>query len=192
MLFWNAPRLVAQDSVIVIDPDAPATPAAQRSGLDTDVLQRVLTFFNDSGTTRLEGMVTLPSSARLSGPLAVWHGPLRVAGVVTGPVLVVNGDLELLVGGRIDGPVLIVGGQLLGDTAGAITGKVEAYPDAAPVLRLDDGTLALRERRLPLLTFGGAQRSFQTGKITTTLFVSSGGTYDRVEGLPLTLGPRFR
>lgn len=184
--------LAAQDSVIVIDPDAPATPAAQRSGLDNDVLQRVLAFFNDSGTTRLEGMVTLPASARLSGPLAVWHGPLRVAGTVTGPVLVVNGDLELLVGGRIDGTVLIVGGQLLGDTAGAITGKAEAYPDAAPVLRLDDGTLSIRERRPALLTFGGAQRSFQTGKITTTLFVSSGGTYDRVEGLPLTLGPRFR
>ena len=185
-------RLSAQDSVIVIDPDAPATPAAQRTGLENALLQRVLGFFNDSATTRLEGMVMLPAGARLTGPVAVWQGPLRVRGSVQGPVLVVNGDLEILMGGKVDGDVLVVGGQLLGDTAGAITGKVEAFPDAAPVLRLDDGTLVIRERRRQLLTFGGTQRSFQTGKITTTLFVSSGGTYDRVEGLPLTLGPRFR
>ena len=39
----------AQDSVIVIDPDAPATPVAQRPGLPGDVLQRALTFFNATG-----------------------------------------------------------------------------------------------------------------------------------------------
>ncbi|HET7040991.1 MAG TPA: hypothetical protein VFI13_03185 [Gemmatimonadales bacterium] len=185
-------RLVAQDSVIVIDPDAPATPAAQRTGLDPEVLRRVLARYNDSATTRLEGTILLPAGARLQGPLAVWQGPLRIRGTATGPVVVVNGDLEILEGGRVEGDVLVVGGQLLGDTAGAIGGRVEAYPDAAPVIREDDGTLTLRDRRRPLLTFGGTQRSFQTGKITTTLFLSSGGTYDRVEGLPLTLGPRFR
>ena len=192
LVAWSPSRLLAQDSVIVIDPDAPATPAAQRGGLESTVLQRVLGFYNDSATTRLEGVVLLPSGARLVGPVGVWHGPLRIAGRVSGSVVVVNGDLELLIGGKIDGDVLVVGGQLLGDTAGAIGGKAEAYLDAAPVLRQDDGTLVLRPRRGQLLTFGGAQRSFQTGKITTTLFVSSGGTYDRVEGLPLNLGPRFR
>ncbi len=68
---------------------------------------------------------------------------------------------------------------------------MEAHLDAAQVVRLEDGTLAHRERRRTLLEFGGAQHSFQTGKINTTLFLSSGGTYDRVEGLPITLGPRF-
>lgn len=181
----------AQDSVIVIDPDAPATPVAQRPGLPGDVLQRALTFFNATGTTRLEGIVTLPAGTRLAGGVAMWRGPLRVAGTVEGPVLVVNGDLELLSGGTITGDVLVVGGQVLGDTAGALRGKVEAYPDAAPVVRQADGSLAVRERRRAILEFGGAQRSFQTGKVNTTIFLSSGGTYDRVEGLPITLGPRF-
>ena len=191
-LLFALPRTVsAQDSVIVIDPDAPAAPAAQRAALDADVLQRAIAFFNGVGTTRLEGIVTLPSGARLTGMVAVWRGPLRVGGTIDGPVVVVNGDLELISGGTIQGDVLVVGGRVLGDTAGALRGKVETYPDAAPVIRLDDGTLAPRERRRTLLDFGGAQRSFRTGKINTTLFLSSGGTYDRVEGLPITLGPKF-
>ncbi|HVX87317.1 MAG TPA: hypothetical protein VG940_00180 [Gemmatimonadales bacterium] len=181
----------AQDSVIVIDPDAPATPAAQRPGLQNEVLQRVLGFYNSSTTTRLEGVVTLPGGAQLQGPVGVLRGPLRVGGAIVGPVLVVNGDVEILTGGRIDGDLLVVGGRLLGDTAGTVHGAVTIVADPAPVLRLEDGTLALRERRRSLLEFGGAQRSFQVGKVNTTLFLSTGGTYNRVEGLPLTLGPRL-
>lgn len=182
---------VAQDSVIVIDPDAPAAPVAQRPGLPQEVLQRALAFFNDSATTRLEGGVTLPAGARLAGAVGVWSGPLRVGGTIEGPVLVVNGDLEIISGGTIQGEILVVGGRVLGDTAGALLGRVEAYPDAAALIRLADGSLAVRDRRRPLLDFGGAQRSFQVGKVLTTLFLSTGGTYDRVEGLPITLGPRF-
>jgi hypothetical protein len=184
-------RLSAQDSVIVIDPDAPAAPVAQRPGLQSEVLQRALTYFNDPRTTRLEGGVTLPVGGRMSGPVGVWRGPLRVGGSIEGPVLVVNGDLEILSGGTIQGGVLVVGGRVLGDTAGAFLGGVEVYPDAAALIRQVDGTLAIRERRRSLLDFGSAQRTFQVGKVNTTLFLSSGGTYDRVEGLPITLGPRF-
>lgn len=184
-------RLAAQDSVIVIDPDAPAAPSAQRPGLPGDVLRQVLGFYNDSATTRLEGAVTLPRGARIAGGVGVLRGPLTVGGVIAGPVVVINGDLEILSGGSIEGAVLIVGGRVLGDTVGALPGGVTTYSDAAPVLRLVDGTLALRDRRRSLLEFGGAQRSFQVGKVNTTLFLSSGGTYDRVEGLPITLGPRF-
>lgn len=181
----------AQDSVIVIDPDAPAAPAAQRAGLQPAVLQRVLTLFNAPTTTRLDGAVTLPAGSRITGAVAVWRGPFQLAGAIDGDVLVVNGDLILLPGSSIKGDVLVVGGSVARDSAATVTGSVEEYPDAAPVLRSGDGALIVRERRRPILDFGGAQRSFQNGKITTTLFLSSGGTYNRVEGLPITLGPRF-
>jgi hypothetical protein len=185
-------RLAAQDSVIVIDPDAPSTPGTIRAGLPGDVVQRVLGIYNHAGTTRFEGSVSLPAGARMSGPVAVWRGPLRVAGTIEGSVLVVNGDLEILSGGTIGGDLLIVGGSLLGDTAGAVRGTVEVHDDAAPVMTLVDGSLAIRERRRPLADFGTARHSFQTGRVQTTLVLSSGGTYNRVEGLPVTLGPRFR
>ena len=188
---WSPGRLVAQDSVIVIDPDAPAMPAAQRPGLGNEVLTRLLAFYNDPATTRVEGAATVAQGTRIDGKVAVLRGPFMVAGTVAGPVMVVNGDLEILPGGRIEGPVLVVGGRVRGDTAGAFTGTPTVLPDAAPVFRLSDGTIALRDRRRPFLDFGGAQRSFQVGKVQTTLFLSSGGTYNRVEGLPITLGPRL-
>jgi hypothetical protein len=190
LLVGIASRASAQDSVIVIDPDAPAAPTAERSGLPSEVLERVLGRFNDPATTRLDGEVVLPAGALLRGPVAVWRGPLRVAGELSGPVLVVNGDLELLAGGRITGEVLVVGGGVVGDTT-AIAGRLEAYPTVAPVMRDAEGRLVPRPRRRGLLDFGGAQRSFQTGKVRTTLFFSTGGTYNRVEGLPITFGPRF-
>ena len=192
LLGVSAPRrLGAQDSVIVIDPDAPAAPAAQRPGLQNEVLRQILGFYNDSATTRLEGAVTLPRGARITGGVGVLRGPLTVGGTIAGPVVVINGDLEILSGGMIEGAVLVVGGRVFGDTTGALPGGVTTYDDAAPVLRLVDGTLTVRERRRNFLEFGGAQRSFQVGKVNTTLFLSSGGTYDRVEGLPITLGPRL-
>jgi len=181
----------AQDSVIVIDPDAPAAPTAQRAGLQATVLQRVLTLFNDPATTRLEGAVDLAATTRITGTVAIWRGPLQLGGSVDGDLLVVNGDLILLAGSSVRGNVLVVGGRIARDSSAAVTGSVEEYPDAAPVLRSGDGTLVIRERRRPILDFGGAQTSFRTGKVNTTLFLSSGGTYNRVEGLPITLGPRF-
>src|SRR5690348_204425 len=100
----------AQDSVIVIDPDAPAAPAAQRAGLQSTVLQRVLGIFNDSATTRLEGAVSLPVNTRVTGTVAIWRGPLQLGGQIDGDLLVVNGDLILLAGSSVRGNILVVGG----------------------------------------------------------------------------------
>jgi hypothetical protein len=183
--------LAAQDSVVVINPDAPVDQAAERPGLPPGLVEEVLAFYNDSGTTRLEGAVTIPRGARLTGAVAVLRGPVVVAGEIDGPVVVVNGDLKVEAGGRIGGNILVVGGSLSLDEGSAHAGATDDVPQAVPVVRNGSGRLELRERRLGLLDFGGAQRSFQTGQVRTTLFLSSGGTYNRVEGLPVTLGPRF-
>jgi hypothetical protein len=65
------------------------------------------------------------------------------------------------------------------------------YWDAAPVVRNDDGLLAVRERRRPIGDLAEARTSFQTGKVRTTLLLTSGGTYNRIEGLPIVFGPSF-
>jgi hypothetical protein len=63
--------------------------------------------------------------------------------------------------------------------------------DAAPVFRTPEGSLVLRERRRPLRDLAAARTSFQTGKVRTTLLLATGGTYDRIEGLPVVAGPTF-
>ena len=53
------------------------------------------------------------------------------------------------------------------------------------------GSLVLRERRRPLGELATARTSFQTGRVRTTLLLATGGTYNRIEGLPIVFGPTF-
>ena len=88
----------AQDSVIVIDPDAPITDTVELAGPPADVVEELIAFYNDSSTTRVEGDITLPrgqpvrgSSRGLSGhPARRWSGG--------GAIAVANGTLQLCPG----------------------------------------------------------------------------------------------
>ena len=181
----------AQDSVIVIDPNAPATDSVVRAGPPPQVVSELVTLYNDSGSTRMQGDVTLPSGSRFEGSLALFRGSLRIAGRVSGPVTVANGTLYLLPGASIQGDILVVGGRLIRSEQVEHFGRERVYWDAAPVIRTEEGWLALRERRRSLSDLATARTSFQVGKIRTTLSLGTGGTYNRIEGLPLLFGPLF-
>jgi hypothetical protein len=186
-----ASPLWAQDSVIVIDPNAPPTDSIMRGGPPPDVVSELIAFYNDSNTTRMQGDVTLPAGSRFEGKLALYRGSLRVAGRVAGPIAVANGTLYLLPGSAVEGEILVVGGRLLRSEQVNHLGPERVYWDAAPVIRNADGLLVLRERRRGLGEIATARTSFQAGKIRTTLSLSTGGTYNRIEGLPVLFGPLF-
>jgi len=183
--------LWGQDSVIVIDPNARPSDSIIRGGPPPDVVAELIAFYNDSSTTRMQGDVTLPAGSRFEGKLAMYRGSLRVAGRVAGPIAVANGTLYLLPGAAVDGAILVVGGRLLRSEQVDHVGTERVYWDAAPVVRDNDGLLTLRERRRPLSEIASARTSFQVGRIRTTLSLGTGGTYNRVEGLPVQFGPLF-
>ncbi len=54
-----ATSLHAQDSVVVIDPDAPFADSSGIGSLPATVTQQLIQTWNDSATTRLTGNVTL-------------------------------------------------------------------------------------------------------------------------------------
>jgi hypothetical protein len=180
----------AQDSVVVIDPDAPFADSSSIGGLPAGVLQRLLDTWNDSSTTRFTGPATIAAGTRVAGPVAVYRGALRVGGVVEGPVTVINGNLVLLPGSRVAGAVLVVGGKLVRQEGSVLEGESKVYWDLARVARASDGTLVVQQTP-NLETLGQAQASFGVGKVRTTLHASTGGTYDRVEGFPLDAGVGF-
>lgn len=181
----------AQDSVIVIDPNAEPSQLVVRGGPPAEVVAELIAFYNDSATTRMQGDVTLPAGSRFEGKLALYRGALRIAGRVSGPIAVANGTLYLLPGASVDGEILVVGGRLLRSEQVEHLGPERVYWDAAPIIRGNDGLLALRERRRNLGEIATARASFQTGQIRTTLSLSTGGTYNRIEGLPVLFGPLF-
>jgi hypothetical protein len=190
MLVLVAP-LRAQDSVIVIDPNAPASDSVIRGGPPAEVVTELIAFYNDSATTRMQGDVTLPAGSRFEGKLALYRGSLRVAGRVSGPIAVANGTLYLLPGSAVEGEILVVGGRLIRSEQVAHLGPERVYWDAAPVIRTADGLLALRERRRALGDIATARTTFQAGRVRTTLSLTTGGTYNRIEGLPVLFGPLF-
>lgn len=186
-----ASPLRAQDSVIVIDPNARPSDSFVRGGPPADVVAELIAFYNDSSTTRMQGDVTLPAGSRFEGKLALHRGSLRVAGRVVGPIAVANGTLYLLPGASVEGEILVVGGRLLRSELVDHIGSERVYWDAAPVIRGSDGLLALRERRRTLAELATARTSFQVGRIRTTLSLATSGTYNRIEGLPIQFGPLF-
>jgi hypothetical protein len=184
-----ASPLTAQDSIIVIDPNAPPSDSVVRAGPPPEVVAELIAFYNDTATTRVQGDVTLPAGSRFEGRLALHRGSLRVAGRVSGPIAVANGTLYLLPGAAVHGDILVVGGRLIRSEQVEHIGVERVYWDAAPVIRDTDGALALRERRRSLSELATARTTFQVGRVRTTLSLATGGTYNRVEGLPILFGP---
>jgi hypothetical protein len=191
LLVVFASPLRAQDSVIVIDPNAPPIDSVVRAGPPPEVVAELIAFYNDTATTRVQGDVTLPAGSRFEGRLALHRGALRVAGRVIGPIAVANGTLYLLPGAAVQGQILVVGGRLIRSEQVEHFGTERIYWDAAPVIRGADGMLALRERRRPLSELATARTTFQVAKVRTTLSLATAGTYNRIEGLPIQFGPLF-
>jgi hypothetical protein len=181
-----------QDSVIVIDPDlGPGDSAVVRGGPSQAVVSELIAFYNDSSTTRLQGDVRIPAESEFAGRLAVFRGALRIAGRVRGDVTVINATLYLLPGADVEGDILVVGGRLIRSPGVRHVGAERVIWDAAPVLRTTSGDLVLRERRRNLAELAAARATFRTGRVRTTLLLATGGTYNRIEGLPVVFGPTF-
>ncbi|HTL04296.1 MAG TPA: BamA/TamA family outer membrane protein [Gemmatimonadales bacterium] len=189
LLLGSAQRARAQDTVQVIHPEAKVD-STKRPQLPEEVLREVIAAWNDSATTRIAGSFLLPSGARLQGPLAVFYGPLRVAGELIGRVTVINGNLVIDPGGLVRGEVLVVGGRVVVRPGGRYEATPSrSYTAGALVIRLADGSLMERPPPRPLGELATAHASFRTGHFATDVSIATGRTYNRVEGLPIVLGP---
>ena len=189
LFLGGAGSVAAQDSVLTIRPEARAPDSLLRATLPPEVVRDLLRYYNDSSTTRIAGSFTLPAGSRFNGPFAVFRGSLKVSGVITGRVTVINGDLIIDPGARIEGDVLVVGGAIIIRPGGFLIGVRRVYPMTALLTRTASGLLIVRELPQALRDIASARTSFTTGHFRTTLGVETGRTYNRVEGLPIIFGP---
>jgi hypothetical protein len=186
----GAAALRAQDTLQIQMIHPEAKPDSTRPMLPAAVLRDVLNAWNDSATTRIAGSFMLPSGAQLSGSVAVFYGPLRVAGELIGKVTVINGDLVIDTGGLVRGEVLVVGGRIVVRSGGRLEGNPHrSYPIQAQLIRTAAGTLVVRPPPRSLGELATAAASFPVGPLKTTLSIETGRTYNRVEGLPIAFGP---
>jgi hypothetical protein len=119
-------------------------------------------------------------------------GSVTVAGTVRGMLVGLNADVTLLPGARVDGGVLVVGGRVDGRLEARITGDVRVYAEAVRY-RLDGERLVIEGAAAP-----DEDRDFwRRGGLGDRsrfdlLSVATANTYNRVEGLPVLVGPRLR
>ncbi|HEU5208537.1 MAG TPA: BamA/TamA family outer membrane protein [Longimicrobiales bacterium] len=182
---WYRTPCLAAALLSLLGPAAVVRAQEPSPELPDSAAERAISAYN-AADIRMVGASDIAIGTTLEGSIAVLDGPLRVSGTVQGSVTVINGDLELLSGALITGSALVVGGTVSGDTA-AVQGGVVAYPE--PLRYRFEGPGIARARR-PVRAVISAGRDFAFGR--TDFLAAVHGGYNRVEGLPIVLGPRAR
>ncbi len=184
--------VVHQDTTIVIHPDSSGA-TLQALELPRVVTDEVIHFYNSPMTTRLVGRTRLPRGNEWRGDVAIRNGPALIGGRVTGTLVVINGDVLLEPGAEVTGSLIVVGGTVEGAAEARIGGELRQYRE--PLLyRLrgegDEIAYAPNLRRRALWN-PGARVSWGTADTRSSLTIATGGTFNRVEGLPIVFGPLF-
>src|SRR5438046_982650 len=180
----------AQDPAIVIQPESAGImvpPPELPHAVAEDAVRR----YNAPTTTRLVGRARLPHGNEWRGDVAVRNGTVVVAGRVDGTLLVINGDAILDTGAVVTGDVIVVGGTVARRPTAVVSGELRVY--TAPLAYRTKGeeiALAPPDLRRWLRRLG-IEKSWGTADSRTSLTLATGGTFNRVEGLPVVFGPLF-
>jgi len=180
-----------QDTTIVIHADSSGATLEARA-LPRVVSEEVIRFYNAPGTTRLVGRTRLPRGNEWRGDVAVRNGPVVIAGRVQGKIVVINGDLLFDTGAEVTGDVIVVGGTV-DDTAKArIGGEIRQYREPLLYrLRREGDELVYAPNLRRRLFNPGAHVSWGDADSRSSLTIATGGTFNRIEGLPIVFGPLF-
>jgi cytoskeletal protein CcmA (bactofilin family) len=158
------------------------------SRLPAEVAERIATFYNDPRTLHFNGRTRIPADGVVTGDVAVLEGPLAVAGRIVGNVVVINGDLELVPGAVVDGSITVVGGEIVGGDSAQVTGEMTAFHAPLEFTRSGDRMVVSDASEMADSTVEESGRVIrQRGR--TRLVLATEGSYNRVEGLPITFGP---
>lgn len=181
----------AQDTTITIRPSGRgADGRLVLRQLPRDVAEEVVRFFNGPGTLHFSGVTRIPVGRGIDGDVAVLGGPVTVAGRISGGLVVVNGDVVFERGAVVGGDVIVVGGTVDGADEADIDGEIRAYRDPLRYRRTGDEIVYAPQREPP--RWARTRRPLGDYRGSTSSFVISlGGTYNRVEGAPIVVGPRL-
>ena len=160
---------------------------AMANALPRDVAREVVGLYNVTRGLRATEQVEIPAGRTVAGDVAVLNGPITIAGHVTGRVLAINADVLLRRGARIDGDILVVGGEVEGVDSASVGGEIRVYHPPLRytqvgdqlIAQVDDGSDDQWWRRFERR----GRRNFNR------LDIANAGVFNRVEGLPVRVGP---
>ena len=169
-------------------------PASRDTVLDTRLLpqeveREVTEAFNSPSTVRSTGAYEVEPGRVVPGDVAVLNGPLTIAGRVNGRVVAINSDVILKPGARVEGQILVVGGNVEGKDDAFIGGDVRTYRQRLTYRR--DGERLIASGSSEEDARWWRRRQKWRSHSYSDLRLVSAKTYNRVEGLPVLVGPSF-
>lgn len=149
-----------------------------RGDVDNDVfLQRLL---QRGGYTVIAADTLIAATDTVHGTALVLGARLRLEGVVTGDLVLVDANVFLRPSARVLGSVRNIGGGLYPSELAVVQGATRSEPNAPYLVRdLQDGTIVIQglARRAAFMPAG--------------IFGLLPPTYDRVDGVTLSLGASY-
>ncbi len=155
-----------------------------------EVSREAIAVFNASGTKRVRGDYVMAATDTVRGDVAVLNGRSRIGGVITGQLVIINGDVTLAQTARIDGSLTVLGGEFDSPDRPVIGGDIRVWSARLRYHEEADSLVGEPDREL-FTRWTRWQRDDPDGT-QSQLFLTSAHTYNRVEGLPIYLGPRVR
>jgi cytoskeletal protein CcmA (bactofilin family) len=158
--------------------------------LPHDVAAEVVRLYNAPRTLRVSGSLDVAEGRQIDGDVAVLDGPVTVSGRVSGRLLAINADVILTKSARIDGDLVVVGGTVEGRTDGYVGGEIRVYREVL-YYREEGERIVAEEGSAADERWWVRWRNRRT-RNRADITLSSAHTYNRVEGLPVYLGPTVR
>ena len=180
LLTWSAIAPAQQAS-------PPTVEVRDLRAVPRDIADEVQQVFNATTSRRVTGDLTVPASEVIEGDVAVMTGQVVVAGRVTGRLVLVNGSLVVRGAGRVTGPVTVIGGTVTTIGGGQVEGSARSYPEHV-LVESDANRQVVRDESEDERWYRRRMTPREGSRGDLRLVTAR--TYNRVEGLPLLLGPR--
>ncbi|HJU65516.1 MAG TPA: BamA/TamA family outer membrane protein, partial [Gemmatimonadaceae bacterium] len=150
--------------------------------------------YNQPAALRAVGRTEVRAGQTVSGDVAVLGGPLIVAGRIDGRVVFVNGDVSFQRGAVVARNLIVVGGIIDGRELATIGGEVRWYPQPMRYQVEEDRLVIPDEVATEEETEVGWLRRWlrRDNESDTRPVLWTANPYNRVEGLPISVGVAFR
>lgn len=164
--------------------------AQEADQLPRAVTREVVRLYDEPHALRAFERTEIARTQRVAGNVSVIDGPLFIEGRVAGRVLAINSDVILRPGARVEGDILVVGGDVEGAREADIGGEIRVYRQPLRFTRDGERIVVVSEERDPDDdTWWRRWDRRHSARTEIYPAIASAGAYNRVEGLPVNIGP---
>jgi hypothetical protein len=160
--------------------------------LSYDDASEVAYLFNGVAGLRNTGETTIAAGDSVVGNVAVLWGPLTIAGTVHGSVIVVNGSVQIQPAAHVDEDVIVTGGTVTGADSTTVGGQVTVHSQSLRFRQAGALIIAESPAGTEIADASWFKHWLRRHVRQRHGFIVEGGPYNRVEGLPVILGPSIR